>query len=157
MSCVSIYSLDLLEGVHVGALCQHVVLHISQWTRIRARSLALGDFGESCEIFWGIWIGLDFSSHMGVLLGHVINRDYKFSIGKMVLNLLPPPPSLFGSVFVEGVFQCSLWTVWGAVTTQSISHMWERAGQGAVWNPPATSPCRGALLLELGTYGSWRA
>lgn len=27
---------------------------------------------------------------MGVLLGHVINMDYKFSIGKMVLNLLPP-------------------------------------------------------------------
>lgn len=48
------------------------------------------DLGESCEIFWGIWIGLDFSSHMGVLLGHVINMDYKFSIGKMELNLLPP-------------------------------------------------------------------
>lgn len=42
MSWVSIYSLDLLEGIHVGALCQHVVLHISQQTQIRACSLALG-------------------------------------------------------------------------------------------------------------------
>lgn len=40
---------------------------------------------------------------MGVLLGHVINRDYKFSIGKMVLNLLPPP-LLFLEVSLLKVF-----------------------------------------------------
>lgn len=66
-----------------------MVLHISQQSRIRVHSLALGDFGESGEIFCGIWIEWDFSSQMGVLLGHVINMDYKCLIGKIVLNLQP--------------------------------------------------------------------
>lgn len=69
------------------ATCSFTCLPVNS---VSYRQASTWDFRESCEIFWGVWIELDFSSHMGVLLGHVINMDYKFSIGKMVLNLLPP-------------------------------------------------------------------
>lgn len=47
------------------------------------------------RFFWGIWIGLDFSSHMGVSLGHVINMDYKFLIGENGVESTASPPLLF--------------------------------------------------------------
>lgn len=93
---------------------------------------------------------------MGTLLGHVINMAYKLSFRKM-LNLLPPT-LLFLEVCVLKVFLHAVCGAFGGtITMQNVSQVWEGGGQGVFWNPLAISPCRGALLHELGIYRPWRA
>lgn len=73
-------------------------------------------------------------------MGHVINTDYKFLTGKMVLNLLPPTLLSLEVSLLKVFFSAVCGSFGQAETTQNVSHMWGRARQGWSWNPAVTCP-----------------